>query len=94
MLLPADWLHVPTSSWYQRELCEQPLFEKLPGKFKNLFRKFENLTDPCRNHKSYREVLSRMKPPVIPFVPLILKEQHGNIWVYSRQISQCRHSCE
>ncbi|KAK9396903.1 rap guanine nucleotide exchange factor-like 1 [Crotalus adamanteus] len=49
-------------------------WEKLPGKFKNLFRKFENLTDPCRNHKSYREVLSRMKPPIIPFVPLILKD--------------------
>ncbi|XP_038609789.1 rap guanine nucleotide exchange factor-like 1 [Tachyglossus aculeatus] len=49
-------------------------WEKLPGKFKNLFRKFENLTDPCRNHKSYREVISRMKPPVIPFVPLILKD--------------------
>ncbi|XP_026573288.1 rap guanine nucleotide exchange factor-like 1 isoform X2 [Pseudonaja textilis] len=47
---------------------------ELPGKFKNLFRKFENLTDPCRNHKSYREVLSRMKPPIIPFVPLILKD--------------------
>uniref|UniRef100_A0A803SXR0 Rap guanine nucleotide exchange factor like 1 n=1 Tax=Anolis carolinensis TaxID=28377 RepID=A0A803SXR0_ANOCA len=30
--------------------------------------------DPCRNHKSYREVLSRMKPPIIPFVPLILKD--------------------
>lgn len=29
--------------------------------------------DPCRNHKSYREVISKMKPPVIPFVPLILK---------------------
>ncbi|XP_032129106.1 rap guanine nucleotide exchange factor-like 1 isoform X3 [Sapajus apella] len=49
-------------------------WEKLPGKFKNLFRKFENLTDPCRNHKSYREVISKMKPPVIPFVPLILKD--------------------
>ncbi|XP_005852987.2 PREDICTED: rap guanine nucleotide exchange factor-like 1 [Myotis brandtii] len=48
-------------------------WEKLPGKFKNLFRKFENLTDPCRNHKSYRDVISKMKPPVIPFVPLILK---------------------
>ncbi|KAM8795253.1 rap guanine nucleotide exchange factor-like 1 isoform 2-T2 [Eudromia elegans] len=49
-------------------------WEKLPGKFKNLFRKFENLTDPCRNHKSYREVLAKMKPPLIPFVPLILKD--------------------
>ncbi|NXK97370.1 RPGFL factor, partial [Formicarius rufipectus] len=49
-------------------------WEKLPGKFKNLFRKFENLTDPCRNHKTYREVLAKMKPPLIPFVPLILKD--------------------
>uniref|UniRef100_A0A8V5HC21 Uncharacterized protein n=1 Tax=Melopsittacus undulatus TaxID=13146 RepID=A0A8V5HC21_MELUD len=49
-------------------------WEKLPGKFKNLFRKFENLTDPCRNHKMYREVLAKMKPPLIPFVPLILKD--------------------
>lgn len=49
-------------------------WEKLPGKFKNLFRKFENLTDPCRNHKSYREMVTRMRPPVIPFIPLILKD--------------------
>ncbi|XP_015741335.2 rap guanine nucleotide exchange factor-like 1 [Coturnix japonica] len=49
-------------------------WEKLPGKFKNLFRKFENLTDPCRNHKTYREVLAKMKPPLIPFIPLILKD--------------------
>ncbi|XP_030077717.1 rap guanine nucleotide exchange factor-like 1 [Microcaecilia unicolor] len=49
-------------------------WEKMPGKFKSLFRKFENLTDPCRNHKSYREVISKMKSPVIPFVPLILKD--------------------
>uniref|UniRef100_A0A8C8SAF5 Rap guanine nucleotide exchange factor like 1 n=1 Tax=Pelusios castaneus TaxID=367368 RepID=A0A8C8SAF5_9SAUR len=49
-------------------------WEKLPGKFKNLFRKFETLTDPCRNHKAYRDALSKMKPPLIPFVPLILKD--------------------
>ncbi|KAH1174179.1 rap guanine nucleotide exchange factor-like 1 [Mauremys mutica] len=49
-------------------------WEKLPGKFKSLFRKFETLTDPCRNHKTYREVLSKMNPPLIPFVPLILKD--------------------
>uniref|UniRef100_A0A8C5IAC0 Rap guanine nucleotide exchange factor like 1 n=1 Tax=Junco hyemalis TaxID=40217 RepID=A0A8C5IAC0_JUNHY len=53
-------------------------WEKLPGKFKNLFRKFENLTDPCRNHKTYREVLAKMKPPLIPFVPLILKGEGGS----------------
>lgn len=35
--------------------------------------------DPCRNHKSYREVISKMKPPVIPFVPLILKGESSQI---------------
>ncbi|XP_074835082.1 rap guanine nucleotide exchange factor-like 1 [Carettochelys insculpta] len=49
-------------------------WEKLPSKFKSLFRKFETLTDPGRNHKAYREALCRMKAPLIPFVPLILKD--------------------
>ncbi|NXR57036.1 RPGFL factor, partial [Hippolais icterina] len=53
-------------------------WEKLPGKFKNLFRKFENLTVGERNHKTYREVLAKMKPPLIPFVPLILKGEEGS----------------
>lgn len=35
--------------------------------------------DPCRNHKSYREVISKMKPPVIPFVPLILKGESSQM---------------
>ncbi|KFO69396.1 Rap guanine nucleotide exchange factor-like 1, partial [Cuculus canorus] len=29
---------------------------------------------PPRNHKTYRVVLAKMKPPLIPFVPLILKD--------------------
>lgn len=33
--------------------------------------------DPCRNHKTYREVLAKMKPPLIPFIPLILKGAVG-----------------
>lgn len=43
--------------------------------------------DPCRNHKSYREVISKMKPPVIPFVPLILKGESC-----SRIVPPCPHS--
>lgn len=35
-----------------------------------------SMQDPCRNHKTYREVLTKMKPPIIPFVPLILKGEH------------------
>ncbi|XP_048470376.1 rap guanine nucleotide exchange factor-like 1 [Rhincodon typus] len=47
---------------------------KLPAKCKKLFQKFESLTDPSRNHKSYRDTIARMKPPLIPFVPLLLKD--------------------
>lgn len=35
--------------------------------------------DPCRNHKTYREVLAKMKPPLIPFIPLILKGAMGDM---------------
>ncbi|XP_067825302.1 rap guanine nucleotide exchange factor-like 1 [Heptranchias perlo] len=49
-------------------------WEKLPAKCKKLFQKFESLTDPSRNHKSYRDTIARMKPPLIPFVPLLLKD--------------------
>lgn len=45
--------------------------------------------DPCRNHKSYREVISKMKPPVIPFVPLILKgESHSCALLATLSVSQ------
>uniref|UniRef100_H3B1E6 Rap guanine nucleotide exchange factor like 1 n=1 Tax=Latimeria chalumnae TaxID=7897 RepID=H3B1E6_LATCH len=49
-------------------------WEKIGMVFETLFRHSSNLLDPCRNHKTYRDILSRMKPPVIPFVPLILKD--------------------
>ncbi|XP_072343502.1 rap guanine nucleotide exchange factor-like 1 [Scyliorhinus torazame] len=49
-------------------------WEKLPAKCKKLFQKFESLTDPSRNHKSYRDAIARMNPPLIPFVPLLLKD--------------------
>uniref|UniRef100_A0A4W3JWS6 Rap guanine nucleotide exchange factor like 1 n=1 Tax=Callorhinchus milii TaxID=7868 RepID=A0A4W3JWS6_CALMI len=49
-------------------------WEKLPAKCKKVFQKFESLTDPSRNHKSYRDAISRMNPPLIPFIPLLLKD--------------------
>lgn len=49
--------------------------------------------DPCRNHKSYREVISKMKPPVIPFVPLILKgERHSRALLATLSVPQFRLS--
>lgn len=51
---------------------------KVHGNYPSLYFSSLEYQDPCRNHKSYREVISKMKPPVIPFVPLILKgESHS-----------------
>ncbi|KAJ8004762.1 hypothetical protein DPEC_G00139650, partial [Dallia pectoralis] len=49
-------------------------WEKVPGKFKNLFSELETLTDPSLNHKPYRDALKKMKTPKIPFLPLLLKD--------------------
>ncbi|XP_024213535.1 rap guanine nucleotide exchange factor 5 isoform X4 [Pan troglodytes] len=48
-------------------------WEKIPGKFKKLFSELESLTDPSLNHKAYRDAFKKMKPPKIPFMPLLLK---------------------
>uniref|UniRef100_A0A8C0QH49 Rap guanine nucleotide exchange factor 5 n=1 Tax=Canis lupus familiaris TaxID=9615 RepID=A0A8C0QH49_CANLF len=50
-------------------------WEKIPGKFKKLFSELESLTDPSLNHKAYRDAFKKMKPPKIPFMPLLLKGQ-------------------
>ncbi|XP_056597514.1 rap guanine nucleotide exchange factor 5 isoform X2 [Triplophysa dalaica] len=49
-------------------------WEKVPGKFKKLLSELELLTDPSMNHKAYREAFKKMKPPKIPFMPLLLKD--------------------
>ncbi|XP_047550525.1 rap guanine nucleotide exchange factor 5 isoform X1 [Lutra lutra] len=49
-------------------------WEKIPGKFKKLFTELESLTDPSLNHKAYRDAFKKMKPPKIPFMPLLLKD--------------------
>ncbi|XP_060798592.1 rap guanine nucleotide exchange factor 5 isoform X1 [Neoarius graeffei] len=49
-------------------------WEKVPGKFKKLFSELELLTDPSLNHKAYRDTFRKMKPPKIPFMPLLLKD--------------------
>uniref|UniRef100_A0A8C7ZY26 Rap guanine nucleotide exchange factor 4a n=1 Tax=Oryzias sinensis TaxID=183150 RepID=A0A8C7ZY26_9TELE len=49
-------------------------WEKLPSKFKKCYGEFENLMDPSRNHRSYRLIFSKLEPPVIPFMPLLIKD--------------------
>ncbi|XP_032615500.1 rap guanine nucleotide exchange factor 5 isoform X2 [Hylobates moloch] len=53
-------------------------WEKIPGKFKKLFSELESLTDPSLNHKAYRDAFKKMKPPKIPFMPLLLKASLKN----------------
>uniref|UniRef100_A0A914X9L4 Rap guanine nucleotide exchange factor 4 n=1 Tax=Plectus sambesii TaxID=2011161 RepID=A0A914X9L4_9BILA len=49
-------------------------WDKLPNKFRRQFLEFEGLLDPSRNHRAYRLMVHKMAPPVIPFVPLLLKD--------------------
>ncbi|KAK3603635.1 hypothetical protein CHS0354_017354 [Potamilus streckersoni] len=49
-------------------------WEKLPGKFKKMFADFETLMDPSRNHRVYRLSITKMSPPIIPFMPLLMKD--------------------
>ncbi|XP_056438068.1 rap guanine nucleotide exchange factor-like 1 [Gadus chalcogrammus] len=49
-------------------------WEGLPGKFRKQFQQFEGTADPSRNHKSYRDLMAGLRPPLIPFTPLLLKD--------------------
>ncbi|XP_048056255.1 rap guanine nucleotide exchange factor 4-like isoform X2 [Megalobrama amblycephala] len=49
-------------------------WEKLPSKFKKFYAEFESLLDPSRNHRSYRLTVAKMEPPIIPFMPLLIKD--------------------
>ncbi|XP_055606466.1 rap guanine nucleotide exchange factor 4 isoform X4 [Uranotaenia lowii] len=49
-------------------------WDKLPSKFRKLFAEYEALIDPSRNHRAYRMSVGKLQPPVIPFMPLLLKD--------------------
>ncbi|CAJ1079398.1 rap guanine nucleotide exchange factor 4 isoform X2 [Xyrichtys novacula] len=49
-------------------------WEKLPSKFKKFYGEFENLMDPSRNHRAYRLTIAKLDPPIIPFMPLLIKD--------------------
>uniref|UniRef100_A0A8C3Y380 Rap guanine nucleotide exchange factor 4 n=1 Tax=Catharus ustulatus TaxID=91951 RepID=A0A8C3Y380_CATUS len=48
-------------------------WEKLPSKFKKIYAEFESLMDPSRNHRAYRLTVAKLDPPIIPFMPLLIK---------------------
>ncbi|XP_068602549.1 rap guanine nucleotide exchange factor 4 [Brachionichthys hirsutus] len=49
-------------------------WEKLPGKFRRSYGEFENLMDPSRNHRAYRLMVAELEPPIVPFMPLLIKD--------------------
>uniref|UniRef100_A0A4W3INM4 Rap guanine nucleotide exchange factor 4 n=1 Tax=Callorhinchus milii TaxID=7868 RepID=A0A4W3INM4_CALMI len=49
-------------------------WEKLPSKFKKIYSEFESLMDPSRNHRAYRLTVAKLESPIIPFMPLLIKD--------------------
>ncbi|CAJ0580913.1 unnamed protein product, partial [Mesorhabditis spiculigera] len=50
------------------------LWSRLPAKMRRQFGEFEALLDPGRNHRAYRALVESLHPPMVPFVPLLLKD--------------------
>uniref|UniRef100_A0A3Q0QXG6 Rap guanine nucleotide exchange factor like 1 n=1 Tax=Amphilophus citrinellus TaxID=61819 RepID=A0A3Q0QXG6_AMPCI len=73
-------------------------WEGLPGKFRKQFQQFESIADPSRNHKSYRDLITSLRPPLIPFTPLLLKDLtflhescktfHGELVNFEKMVSE------
>jgi hypothetical protein len=49
-------------------------WEGLPSKVKITFTEMEKLMDPSRNMRNYRMELESKEPPIIPFLPIYLKD--------------------
>ncbi|XP_023579354.1 rap guanine nucleotide exchange factor 3 isoform X2 [Octodon degus] len=52
-------------------------WERLPQKVRKLYSALERLLDPSWNHRVYRLALRKLSPPLIPFMPLLLKANDG-----------------
>uniref|UniRef100_A0A8P4K134 Rap guanine nucleotide exchange factor 4 n=1 Tax=Dicentrarchus labrax TaxID=13489 RepID=A0A8P4K134_DICLA len=76
-------------------------WEKLPTKFKKFYAEFESMMDPSRNHRSYRLTVTKLEPPIIPFMPLLLKDMTfthegnktfiDNMVNFEKMVSFCAH---
>ncbi|MBN3310063.1 RPGF3 factor, partial [Amia calva] len=49
-------------------------WERLSNKTRRIYSSYERLMDPSRNHRAYRLAISKLSPPYIPFMPLLLKD--------------------
>ncbi|KAI8816195.1 ras guanine nucleotide exchange factor domain-containing protein [Fimicolochytrium jonesii] len=49
-------------------------WEALPDKAKKSWAELEKMADPSRNMKNYRDTLLAASPPIVPFLPIYLKD--------------------
>ncbi|KAI9334710.1 ras guanine nucleotide exchange factor domain-containing protein [Obelidium mucronatum] len=49
-------------------------WEGLPEKAKTAYEELEKIIDPSRNMKNYRDLLAKAVPPIVPFLPIYLKD--------------------
>ncbi|XP_071655998.1 rap guanine nucleotide exchange factor 3 isoform X2 [Patagioenas fasciata] len=49
-------------------------WERLPHKIRKLHSALERMLDPSWNHRVYRLAVAKLSPPIIPFMPLLLKD--------------------
>ncbi|KAJ3012441.1 UNVERIFIED_CONTAM: Rap guanine nucleotide exchange factor 2 [Siphonaria sp. JEL0065] len=49
-------------------------WEGLPEKAKTVYEELEKIIDPSRNMKNYRDLLTKAVPPIVPFLPIYLKD--------------------
>ncbi|CAB3994677.1 rap guanine nucleotide exchange factor 4 isoform X4 [Paramuricea clavata] len=49
-------------------------WERLPTKFRKMFDDFSGILNPSRNHRVYRLSMGSLDPPIIPFLPLFIKD--------------------
>ncbi|XP_044287212.1 rap guanine nucleotide exchange factor 3 isoform X2 [Varanus komodoensis] len=47
---------------------------ELPHKTRKLYGTMERILDPSWNHRVYRLAMAKLTPPIIPFMPLLLKD--------------------
>ncbi|GFN77937.1 rap guanine nucleotide exchange factor 4 [Plakobranchus ocellatus] len=66
-------------------------WEKLTSKMKKTFSEFEILMEPARNHRTYRQTISTLTPPVIPYMPLLIRDMtftnEGNKTYYDNMVN-------
>jgi len=49
-------------------------WDGLSDKYKKMWNDIEKICDPSRNMKNYRDILTKSKPPIVPFLPIYLKD--------------------